>query len=180
MSPRILVLCIALLPACAVTVGAVRPVPNVLLPRSSQSLALRIAPEVPDAFDVPDDYPSLELKLTSWRQSMTIAFRNGFARYYASPQPKSDLVLVVLHADPHLVNAGRGPFGGTLVHVQLRFQAELLDANEHVLKTWADTVVSRNTFTTGDYAGNAVGSAIEAMYEEIANGMPHLDDAATR
>ena len=166
-----LALVIALLPACAVTVGAVSPVPNVLLPRSSQSLALRIAPEVPDAFEVPDDDPSFQLKVTSWRESMTIAFRNGFARYFVGTQPQSDLVLVVLHAEPHLVNAGRS-VGGSLAHVQLRFQAELLDTNQHVLKTWADTVVSRNTFTIGNYAGNALGSAVEAMYEEIANGMP--------
>jgi hypothetical protein len=135
---------------------------------------------VRDAFVVPDDNPSFELKVTGWRASITSGFHNGVARYFASASgAKNDLTLVVLRADPQLAYAGRG-VGGSLAHAQIRFQAELLDTNDHVLKTWADTAVSRNTFTFGDYSGNVVGSAIEAMYEEIANGMPRLDDAAAR
>jgi hypothetical protein len=176
MSTRSLILCIALLPGCAVTVGAVDPTPNVLLPRSSRSLAVQLAPEVLDAFVVPDDSPWFELKVTGWRASMASGFHNGLARYFAHGE-KNDLTLVVLLAEPRLAYAGRG-LGGSLVHAQIRFQAELLDANNQVIKTWADTAVSRNTFSIGDYAGNGVGSAIEAMYEEIANGLPVLDAAA--
>jgi hypothetical protein len=56
----------------------------------------------------------------------------------------------------------------------VRFQAELIDANGAVLKTWGDTAVSRKTFRVGDDATAPVASAVEAMFEEIANGMPRL------
>jgi hypothetical protein len=182
-APDFLMIGVVLLSSCTVMLGEVSPAPNVLLPRSAHTLALRLTPEVKDAFEVIDEHPSLTMDVTRWRTTLETGFRHGYTQYFAPlpPGAKSDFTLVVLRADPSLVDAsGRGAYGGPRANAEVRFQAELIDAHERVLKTWGDTALARRAANSGisEELNATVASAIEAMYEEIANGMPRLDGPA--
>jgi hypothetical protein len=169
----------ATLSACAgAGIAQLNPMPNVLLARSPQTLALRLAPEIQETFSSAVDSAGLtgtlqSLDVSQWRETLTNGFHNGIDGYYARVVNAADLTLIVKTALPALV---RVP--GQAFNAQVRFQAELVDANQRIVKTWADTATSRTT--GGQYnADTLVKSAVEAMYEEIANGLPMQQAAAS-
>ena len=158
------------LPACSTGIAQLDPTPNVMLMRSSQTLDFSVGAGVPDALAVevtgPGNGTPSSLKVTQWHQTLTNAFRNSIAGFFAPKKSSSDLTLRIVHADPSLERVGDGAF-----RAHVRFQAELVDHDGKTQKTWATTSVSRISSSMSD-ADVVVRSAIEAMYEEIANGMP--------
>jgi hypothetical protein len=158
-----------MMPACAANVVQLQPTPNVLLARSTQTLALHIAPEIQESFANPVDRgpPALQtLNVSQWRETLTNGFHSSIGRYFVPATNTGDLTLVVELAVPTLVALPEGTF-----NAQVRFQAELVAADRRIVKTWSDTVTSRRIGIEHD-ASDLVRSAVEAMYEEIANGFP--------
>ena len=172
----ILLAALALLPACALNVGELKPTPNVLLVHSSQRLALRIGPEVNEAFSIePTTTATIigapqSVDVSQWRETLTNAFRSSIGNAFAPAPNQADLTLVLIDATPAVVVQNHA------LTAQVRFRAELLDAKQQVVKTWADTASSRNPGFIDD-AVPPMRSAVEAMYEEIANGMPPVTPA---
>jgi hypothetical protein len=168
----ILIAALALFPGCALGVGQLRPTPNVLLVPSSLRLSLRIAPEVGESFATDTSTASSttiggpqSVTVSQWHETLTNGFRDGIGRAFAPASNQSDLTLVLLQASLTVI-----VLKGAL-SAQIRFRAELLDAKQRIVKTWADTASSRTTGFLDD-AEPPVRSAVEAMYEEIANGLP--------
>jgi hypothetical protein len=108
---RIAALCgIVSLTACTAYLNEIRPTPNVLLSSVPQTIALTLAPEVPDAFSVTEDLSSVNLVVNRWRASLSNAFHDGFGRYFAATPPgaKPDLTLTIRRAELTLIYVGRG------------------------------------------------------------------------
>ncbi len=185
MQARLLsILAVALLVGCVsetpARLGVVSPKPNVLLPTSTQTISLRLDDAVNDAFRAGPG--AVSVTITDWRTTLENGFHNGVARFFAAP-PESgstDVVLVVRAATLEFVDVGMGHSRGFhRIAAQVRFQAALIDTQQQVLKTWGDTAVARKTvevwFNNGpprDDMSSTTASAVEAMFEEIANGMP--------
>jgi hypothetical protein len=172
-----LVAVLALLPACALGVGELKPTPNVLLVHSSQRLALRIAPEVNEAFSIDPTTVDTTIggpqsvDVSQWRETLTNGFRSSIGNAFAPASNQADITLVLIEATPTVVVQNHA------LSAQVRFRAELLDAKQQIVKTWAGTTSSRNPGYIDD-AVSPMRSAVEAMYEEIANGMPPVVPAA--
>jgi len=166
--------------------GMVNPTPNVLLPASSLTISLNLD-AVDDEFHTAEnqeqpDASVLSIAVTGWRGTLENGFSNGYARYFAGSPARgaTDLALVVRVARLAFVDLGMGRSNGYhRIAAQIRFQAELIDAQQRVRKTWADTAVARTAVDVWWHNGppredmsSTTASAVEAMFEGIANGMP--------
>jgi hypothetical protein len=164
------------LPACSAGIAGIAqldPHPNVLLARSTQVMTFEVAAQVPEQCSTGivnnAGMPVIgadHLDVAQWHETLANGFRNGIARFFVQTSSRPDLTLVIVDATPILV---RVP--GPAVTAQVRFQAELVDANRKIVKTWAGTATARRVGSIYD-RDMLVGNAVEGMYEEIANGLP--------
>lgn len=130
-------------------VGEVKAHPSLKLPKSSQTIALRLGPAVKDT------YTSGQLEVSTWKDSLTTAFATGFADVFTISFGQSDLLLEVQEAE-----LKPGP-----QHPTIDYQAQLFDGTGKPVASAKGTASPKADCSS---MACAPGSAVEVMYEQIA------------
>ena len=167
---------VSLLAACAVNqthrVGEITARPNVALKKSSQSIGLKLSDGVKDAWVSPRENGVGPLEVTAWTTSLSAAFATAFADAFTIKNGDSDLVLDIQDAELKLV-PGAVDANGYVVSgaAQVRFKAQLLDRTGKQVAVTAGTSKSKTTCSAMDCAPSVAISAVESMYEAIAQDL---------
>lgn len=163
-----------LLGGCVMAVGQTSPRPNVFVDGGGRTLALSIWNTVRDEYKVPSQSGLAPIDVKAWRTTLTAGFRNGFGGGFeiADSRHESDLTIELIEARLEVVPTAWNAEGDPVaVAAQVRFKAQLLDASGQVLRRSARTVASKIPATDATEVSHAAGSAVEAMYEQIATDL---------
>jgi hypothetical protein len=166
------VLCATQLCACAGTIAVKtgNPRPNINLGKSDQKMKLDLAEGVRDAFKQPGSNTMAPFEMTGWRGTLKNAFKNSFGNFYAVVDDGADVTLQVEEAELSFVPAAVEQGGNTVaIRAQVRYRANVVDATGAVVKRLAGTVESKQAVSDRDAVGRAADSAVETMFETIAN-----------
>ncbi len=155
---------------CALSVKAGNPRPNVDLPESQASLALDLDPAIRDAFKAPsgDSLPPSDVQ--AWRTTLERGFQNSFRSVFKA-EGGSALVLKIVEADLMLAATAVDDGGVAAAEAQVRYKARLVDAQGNVVRRSVGTVVSKRSATSRAGVTPVVESAVESMYEKIAQDL---------
>lgn len=155
---------------CAVGIHAGNPRPNVDVPESASSLALELDPAVRDTFQTSGD-SGIPLDVQAWRTTLERGFTNSFGSAVKTDGEKA-LVLQLVEADLVLVPSVLPSITGTVAAgAEVRYKARLVDAQGNVVRRSVGTVASRRSTTNHSEVMRVVDSAVEGMYEKIAEDL---------
>lgn len=153
---------------CTLSVAAGDPRPNVDLPESQASLALEMDPSVRDVFQVPGRSGINATNVEAWRTTLERGFKNGFRSAFKTDGGK-DLVLQIVEAELELAPTAVTSSGGAVAaEAQVRYKARLVDAQGNVVRRSTGTVTSKRSTSRGAEISLIAESAVETMYEKIA------------
>ena len=132
--------------------------------RYTQSISLSISNNVEDAIELSSPKPIKSGTVTGWHKTLENGFQAAFADSHRliSNGGDPELVLTIKRADPAFNMA----IGG--VRAQVTYSADLVAKNGAVMGRSARTVESKLTVAKADEARNAMQSAVETMFESIA------------
>jgi hypothetical protein len=153
----------------AVRVRVLEPKPFVDLPTSSWKLALELAPEVPDAFEVPEQNGVTPVPVEGWRTSLTNGFKSGPARFFAPAVGNdADLKLVILRAEldfvpTTLLARGGAVLGAASVVARIRYMARLVRASGDVVGRAQGEVASTQQWSGAGGSSTTSRAASEAL-----------------
>ena len=156
---------------CSMQVGLLNPKPKLDIPKSDQSLQLIIDNAVKNSYLIPEYSGIKNSKVTNWRASLKNGFDNGFNNFYKIRQnnTNSDFILKLSQADLKFIPASLSGYNNTTVlNVEIKFKAVLLNNNDEKLNSIDDIAVSEKTINVKGQEADAVGNAIENMYQTIA------------
>lgn len=161
MRTLLIVLSVVSLVGCSssLRVGEFTAKPNINLKKSNQTLGLKIGDGVKDAWQAPGEGGAAALDVSAWTTSLTTAFAVAFEQAFTIKQGDSDLVLEVQEADVKLVPGSKA---------QVRYKAKLVDRGGKELALTSGSADSKTTCDSGGCVPAVVGSAVETMYEQIA------------
>jgi hypothetical protein len=145
-----------LLSACTATVGVVAPRPTISLAPSTQRVALALAPQIPDTFDLP--WLNITQHFTGFRTSIGNGYAASIGQYY-KPGTAADAELV-LRLETVAVEFVP-PNSGTLV---LRYAARLDDRAGRTLGRSFGTLRAQRTANVEV----SLEELLTRMYEKIA------------
>lgn len=156
--------------ASAVAVKTGNPRPNINLGKSEQKMKLDLGSAVRDTFKQPGNNTMAAFDVSGWHGTLKNGFTNGFGRFYTVVEDAPDVTLQVEEAELSYVAAAVSADGNTAaVRAQIRYQANVVDGAGTVLKRLAGTVESKQAISDPAAAVRAAESAVEGMYENIAN-----------
>jgi hypothetical protein len=151
------VLLLLVFSACTATIGVLTPRPAISLAPSSQRLALALAPQVPDAFDLGFSGGGT-VRFGGLRTSIGNGFAAGIGRYYApAGGGNADLILYFEMVAVEFVPEGSG-------HLVLRYAARLDDRAGRTLGRSFGTLHTSHTA----FYDVALEEALGRMFEKIA------------
>lgn len=150
-------------------VPAVEARPNVNLAKHDERLSLRIGPKVQDAYTLPRDNGIGPTQVSEWKASLRTGFKNAFSdSFVIADMEDGSSVLEIQEAELEIVPAAVAANGYVAAgRAQIRFKAQLRRGGKSVpLSGMAE---SKKAVTRMDGAPSAAKSAIETMYEGIAD-----------
>ncbi|WP_164017803.1 LPS assembly lipoprotein LptE [Pyxidicoccus trucidator] len=156
---------------CTLSVAAGDPRPNIDLPESQASLALELDPSVRDVFQVPARSGVVPTNVEAWRTTLDRGFKNGFRSAFRTDGGK-ELVLQIVEAELELAPTAVNEVGGAAAaEAQVRYKARLVDAQGNVLRRSTGTVASKRSTSQPGEITLIAESAVESMYEKIAEDL---------
>lgn len=164
--PLALLPLLLLLPACTISIGAVRPEPMVDLPAGPGAIALGLGPQVADRFTISNG--ALAFEIDSFHQTLASGFQSMIrASHPIAPPGNADGSLLI----DEIVAEGTQAY--RTLGLRLRYRARLVDRQGRELRRSFGTVESRDRVMTrfpGTLGDNSfvLTSAVEAMFERIA------------
>ena len=142
--------------ACSATVGAVAPRPTISLAPSSQRAALALAPQIPDAFDLP--FANVTMHFNGFRTSIGNGFAASVGQYYKpATAGDADLYLRLETVAVEFVPENSG-------NMVLRYAARLDDRAGRTLGRSFGTLHAGRTY---NYEV-ALAEVLGRMFEKIA------------
>lgn len=156
----------------AVKVGALNPRPLIDFDQSKRSIALKIAPTIPDAFTVPQKDGVTAVPVSQWHLSLQNGFKNGPGQFFQKPTGKADyelsLVNVTLDYVPTAVLArGAQVMGAASAVARIRYIARVADKSGTIIARPQGEVVSTTQWSGPGGSSSTATEAIEAMYVDI-------------
>jgi hypothetical protein len=159
------------------------PKPNIVFANPpAKVLAIRLAANVPDAFEVPPKYGVRAVNVSAWHQTLTSGFQNGFGPSFTiaqSNEARTELVLEIVRAELEFspTATSRGVVSGVEAH--LIYQARLLDGAGKAIKASAGTASAKgsivvtgfNAYEADTLLTQSASSSVESMYEAISKEM---------
>lgn len=147
------------------------PKPNLDLPPTGRTLALRLGPEVLDAFKATG--PGIRpIRVGEWRATLANGFRNAFGESFtlvAEGEP-ADLSIDVVEAELHTESAAvSGYYGVVAIRASVRFKARLLGRNGEVLYRLVGDAPSKGTITSVFQFRQLVKDAAETFWETVGD-----------
>lgn len=137
----------------------------------TEGLALVIAPEIPDQFDVPEQNGVTAVPVESWHRSLANGFRNGPGKFFAAGDTSSGLRLVLLEARldyvPTAMLARGARVGAAAVVARVRYMARLATATGEVIGRAQGEVYSTQPWMEMGGSSTTGSEAIEAMYVDL-------------
>lgn len=154
--PLLFSLLLASATGCTMTVHAVNPRPNVVVPASSPKYSVDVS-RVPDHFEVE------RVTIDEFRTTLSRGFQNAVGSRFSSPKNHDSVVLVFDNIEAELNNLGSiGRF------LSLRFRGRWLTPDNQLIAEFAGVAQPRNPTETGD---RHVEDAVEVMYEKVISGL---------
>lgn len=141
---------------CSMTVGAVNPRPNVVVPAGAPRYSV-------DVSRVRDHVELDRVTIEEFQTTLRRGFANAVGSRLATPQAEGSVVLVLDSVEPELSNMGAlGRF------VTLRFRARWLAPDGHVVAELAGVAMPRNPTETGS---RHLEDVVEVMIEKTVAGL---------
>jgi len=179
---RMFVLSCTLLSACltgsmqteAARVRVLDPRPLIDLPTHNQSLGLTFAPEVPDAFMVPEQNGVTPVPVEGGHATLTNGFKNGPGRFFADPAgrpPEYQVVLMTTALDyvPTAMFARGAPVtGAAAVVARLRYMARLVNAAGQVIGRAQGELISTQQWTQAGGSSTTCKEVVESMFVDLS------------
>ncbi|MFL5347720.1 MAG: hypothetical protein ACJ8AT_23270 [Hyalangium sp.] len=153
---------------CTLAVEQSQPRPNIDLPEKNASLALVMDKGVEDQYeaDLDGKHP---VNVTGWRETLQNGFHSGFSSAFKTNADRAELTLQLNEAVLSFAPTSLGRHGGIqAAEAQVRYKARLLDAQGRVLRRSTGTVSSKKSATDKEGLTTVASSAVESMYEKIA------------
>jgi hypothetical protein len=152
-----------------IMIGQMNPKPNFDLPSTQKTISLSFGPKVQDEFETRQDGIGV-IKFSNWKNSLQQGFKNGFEDYLTIAESgESDYVLKILQTEPEFVTAARTADNYIVSAVmQITYKAELYYLDNKIASS-AHTVRAKSSTANRDKAFENAKSAIESMYEVIAD-----------
>jgi len=169
---RVCAFCLSVLfmTGCSISVDPVQPKPNVSL-ADGTTFQLEIVDSIQDTYTLPSKNGLKSVNVVGWHSSLQQGFDNSFGLNKA----QSNILKVVLgRADlefeptAYLVNGYGDNLGAAGAQAQITYAAKLVSLDGKTIKSSNKTAVAKKTFSSSN-ASESVQSAIESMYELIAN-----------
>jgi len=167
----ILIAIIIILQGCALQVGLLNPKPNLDLKKTNQSIHFVIDNGIQNSFYIPKYSGIKKSKVTDWRTSLKNGFNNGFKDFYKinTAKTNSDFILKLLKTDVKFIPTSMSGYNNlTVLKVQIKFKAQLLNSAGEELNKVAGTAVSKKTINIKGQENKVVENAIENMYKIIS------------
>jgi len=144
------------LTGCSMTVGAVNPRPNVVVPAGGPKYSV-------DVSRVRDHVELERVTINRFRATLQNGFANAVGSKLSTPQSHDSVVLVLDSVEPELSNLGDiGRF------VTVRFRGRWMTPDDQVIAEFAGVAHPRNPTETGK---RHLEDVVEVMYEKIINGL---------
>jgi hypothetical protein len=141
---------------CSITVGAVNPRPNVVVPADSPRFSV-------DVSKVPDTMQFEQVTLQKFRTTLSRGFANAVGSKLSQPAAHDSVVLVIDSVEPEMSNLGNlGRF------VTMRFRGRWMSADNRLIAEFAGVAQPRNPTETGK---RHIEDVVEVMYEKIISGL---------
>lgn len=160
---------------CAFEIHAMNPRPNVNLPTSNQTLALRIGSSIPDTFVTPTANNVWGGRFDGFHTSLERGFRGAFGESFKTAELESaDLILAIAELEPTFVptavavNGYGAVMGPAAATAELRYKVNLLDRRGSVLGRASGTIRGKRSFLDRGGAQYSVQSALEELFEKVA------------
>ncbi len=167
----IYLLIIILLQGCALQIGILNPNPVLKLSKSNKTIALLIDNNVDDSFLIPGYGGIKKSKVTGWHASLINGFKNGFNDYYrlVNAGDTADYILKLEKTELKLIPVSVSGYNNiTVLNVEIKFKAVLLNSNNEILKEIEGVAKSEKTIKIKGEENEAIEDAIEKMYKLIA------------
>jgi len=165
---------ILFLQGCSLKVMQMDPKPNISINESDKSIALVLNDRIEDMYVIPENRGIKKADVEGWRNSLRAGFENAFGDYYEvkKDENEADLILILKRAEiefsPTSVSTN---VGVTSLETHLTFNAQLKGGDGKTVGRLAKTANSKGSITDPDHVTDNVESAIESMYELIAEDM---------
>jgi len=166
-----LVITIIFFQGCALQVGVLNPKPKLNIQISDKSLRLIIDDSIKNSFSIPEYSGIKKSGVSDWHISLKNGFDNGFNNFYKIKQnnANSDFILKLSQAELKFVPTSVSGYNNTTVlNVEIKFKAALLNSNDEKLNSMDGIAVSEKTINVKGREAEAVENAIENMYQTIA------------
>jgi hypothetical protein len=154
---------------CTLKVAQGNPRPNIDLPETKAGMKLVMDDTVQDSFEVPSRGGINKGEVEQWRETLKRGFQNGFGGAFKtdaeSPELTLQLMEVALEFAPTAVTQNGA---AAAAEAQIRYKARLVDAQGNVVRRSTGTVASKRSITRADEVTLISESAVESMYEKIA------------
>jgi hypothetical protein len=157
---------------CSMAVKKENPSPNIALDSSEKSLRLVLGENIKSNFEINNDGIK-KVVVESWRETLQAGFKAGFSDIFKLNKEAEHILRITkadLNVAPTSVVGGKYGAGVGSVSAQITFKAEVYRGKTKI-KTIANTVVSKVDATTPDGVSASAKSAVESMYEFIAENL---------
>ncbi len=147
------------------------PHPNVDIPLREHRLRLEMK-GVPDELKIAEGNGVRQVEVHNWRGTLAAGYTNGLRPAFPRIAGLPVLTLELVEATPIFPPAAvSSTIGVVAVSVQIRYKARLVDSAGNILKRSLGTVEAKQASANRAGLTQTVSSAVETMYEKIANDM---------
>jgi len=162
-----------ILSSCVLKVSVVNPSPNVDVPIVGGGLFLDLDDNILNEMTIKRSGLK-PMKITEWRTSLTHGFNNAFDEFQiVSSINDANYKIFIIKAEPFYeisegaYDAWGSRVGGSII-VQIEYQARMIDSDGNIIKRSTSTVSSKRSTSSVNEVPLLAESAIESMFEKIA------------
>lgn len=163
---------------CTIPIKYVQPKPNIDLAQGNYKLELDISKKIKSTFETKSKNGVKGASVEFFRESLKAGFESGLSEFF---QGKSKRVLLLRMVElafipASMVTSVSGTDGNTYsstsvgsIYVVIQYQARVFDGKtKKVIARISGRAQSKSSAVSNDDANEAVKTAIEVMYEQIA------------
>ena len=163
-----------ILQGCSLKVIQMDPTPNININESDKSIALVLNERIKEKFEISENRGIKKAEVEGWRKSLRAGFNNAFSDYYSINEDanNADLVLILKRADIEFSPTSVATnVGVTSLETHITFNSQLKNNKGKVIERLAKTANSKGSITDPSHVTDNVETAVESMYELIAEDM---------